>query len=179
MFIINSIEQVQKVKSSLNAFWNTWLRTKNSHEHLLLIFAYFAFFWRVRVVNVCQQGNRSRFQAFKSKPSIFVIGHFKVFYRGSLAHTVGAYPIFRPAWVGVLPLRLGWDSFPSQEIEVIHESRFYSENFFSTKLGAFARYRSPCKFAVCGYSKTSLGSHFAFRCKSNSQRALFFFFTSD
>ena len=52
----------------------------------------------------------------------------------------------------------------------------YSENFFSTKLGAFARYRSPCKFAVCGYSKTSLGSHFAFRCKSNSQRAFFFYF---
>ena len=77
------------------------------------------------------------------------------------------------SWSTTSPAR--WDSFPSQEIEVIHESRFYSENFFSTKLGAFARYRSPCKFAVCGYSKTSLGSHFAFRCKSNSQRAFFFF----
>lgn len=78
------------------------------------------------------------------------------------------------SWSTTSPAR--WDSFPSQEIEVIHESRFYSENFFSTKLGAFARYRSPCKFTVCGYSKTNLGSHFAFRCKSNSQRAFFFFF---
>lgn len=128
MFIINSIEQVQKVKSSLNAFWNTWLRTKNSHEHLLLIFAYFAFSWRVRVVNVCQQGNRCRFQAFKSKPSIFVIGHFKVFYRGSLAHTVGAYPIFRPAWVGVLPLRLGGILFHHRKLKL------YTKVVFTLKI---------------------------------------------